>query len=98
MSHIHVGTWRDDSTGPMQVFSGSIGREKNHFEAPPANCLAEMVPGNFTKSCRTSTWHFGSSAGQGEVLATGRNDPHECAPDQGAESAAGRICREADNE
>ncbi|CAM5552011.1 Fic family protein [Eoetvoesiella caeni] len=43
MSHIHVGTWRDDSTGPMQVISGSIGREKVHFEAPPANCLpAEM--------------------------------------------------------
>jgi Fic family protein len=43
MSHIHVGTWRDDSTGPMQVIAGSIGREKIHFEAPPAKHLpAEM--------------------------------------------------------
>lgn len=31
--------WRDDSTGPMQVISDSIGREKVHFEAPPAKRL-----------------------------------------------------------
>ena len=44
ISQIRVGTWRDDSTGPMQVVSGSIGREKVHFEAPPANRLdAEMA-------------------------------------------------------
>lgn len=43
MSRIHVGAWRDDSTGPMQVISGSIGRAKVHYEAPPANRLpAEM--------------------------------------------------------
>ncbi|NYT76940.1 Fic family protein [Alcaligenaceae bacterium] len=43
ISRIHVGTWRDDSTGPMQVLSGPIGREKIHFEAPPASRLpAEM--------------------------------------------------------
>lgn len=40
ISQIRVGNWRDDSTGPMQVVSGSIGREKVHFEAPPANRLA----------------------------------------------------------
>ncbi|MBO9354965.1 DUF4172 domain-containing protein [Bordetella petrii] len=40
ISAINVGHWRDDSTGPMQVVSGSIGREKVHFEAPPANMLA----------------------------------------------------------
>ena len=40
ISAIKVGHWRDDSTGPMQVVSGSIGREKIHFEAPPANRLA----------------------------------------------------------
>lgn len=39
MSRIRVGSWRDDSTGPMQVISGSIGRAKVHFEAPPASCL-----------------------------------------------------------
>ena len=44
ISAIKVGQWRDDSNGPMQVVSGSIGREKVHFEAPPANRLAaEMV-------------------------------------------------------
>lgn len=37
---IKVGHWRDDSNGPMQVVSGSIGPEKVHFEAPPANRLA----------------------------------------------------------
>ena len=36
MSPILVGRWRDGSHGPMQVVSGSIGREKVHFEAPDA--------------------------------------------------------------
>lgn len=36
MSIINVGTWRDDSNGPMQVVSGAIGKEKVHYEAPPA--------------------------------------------------------------
>ncbi len=31
---ITVGDWRKDSTGPMQVVSGPIGREKVHFQAP----------------------------------------------------------------
>lgn len=44
ISQIRVGNWRDDSAGPMQVVSGSIGRQKVHFEAPPAKRLpAEMV-------------------------------------------------------
>lgn len=33
---IQVGTWRDDRNGPMQVVSGPIGRDRVHFEAPPA--------------------------------------------------------------
>src|SRR5438309_743487 len=33
---ITVGNWRDDSSGPMQVISGPIGRQKLHYEAPPA--------------------------------------------------------------
>ena len=36
---IQVGTWRNDATGPMQVVSGPVGREKVHFEAPPAHTL-----------------------------------------------------------
>jgi len=39
MSRIRVGNWRNDATGPMQVVSGSIGRETVHFEAPPADRL-----------------------------------------------------------
>ncbi|HEX5228950.1 MAG TPA: Fic family protein [Bryobacteraceae bacterium] len=33
---IRTGRWRDDSTGPMQVVSGPMHREKVHFEAPAA--------------------------------------------------------------
>ena len=43
MGRIRVGEWRDDSTGPMQVVSGPIGRERVHFEAPPAEKLDEEM-------------------------------------------------------
>ena len=36
MSKIITGNWRDDSTGPMQVVSGALGKEKVHYQAPPA--------------------------------------------------------------
>ena len=36
---IKVGGWRDDASGPMQVVSGPIGRQRVHFEAPPARRL-----------------------------------------------------------
>jgi Fic family protein len=36
---ILVGSWRIDSMGPMQVVSGVIGKEKVHYEAPPADQL-----------------------------------------------------------
>ena len=36
---IKVGSWRDDATGPMQVVSGPPGRQRVHFEAPPADRL-----------------------------------------------------------
>lgn len=36
---IKVGDWRDDATGPMQVVSGPLGRQRVHFEAPPADRL-----------------------------------------------------------
>jgi Fic family protein len=39
LANINVGQWRDDQNGPMQVVSGPIGRQKIHFEAPPANRL-----------------------------------------------------------
>ena len=41
LSRIKVGGWRDDSNGPMQVVSGPIGRQRVHFEAPPADRLED---------------------------------------------------------
>jgi len=45
MRKITVGNWRDDSTGPMQVVSGAVSKQKVHYEAPPA----ERVPGAMKK-------------------------------------------------
>lgn len=39
MSPLCVGAWRDDATGPMQVVSDPIGRQRVHFQAPPAQRL-----------------------------------------------------------
>jgi Fic family protein len=36
MSRIEIGTWRNVENGAMQVVSGPIGRQRVHFEAPPA--------------------------------------------------------------
>lgn len=43
MRTIRVGAWRDDSTGPMQVVSGPIGKERVHYEAPAAVRLAKEM-------------------------------------------------------
>jgi Fic family protein len=40
LNKIRVASWRDDRNGPMRVVSGPIGREKIHYEAPPADRLA----------------------------------------------------------
>ena len=37
---ITVGSWRTAESGPMQVVSGAMGRERVHFEAP----AAERIP------------------------------------------------------
>ena len=39
MQKVRAGAWRNDSTGPMEVVSGAIGKEHVHFEAPPAALL-----------------------------------------------------------
>ena len=39
LRRIRTGEWRDDSSGPMQVISGPLGRERVHFEAPAASRL-----------------------------------------------------------
>src|SRR5438876_10252963 len=64
MSKIRAGAWRDDTTGPMQVVSGPIGKESVHFEAPKAARLdAEMAA--FLE------W-FETSAGIDPVLKAGQ--------------------------
>ena len=36
MTRIRAGAWRDDKSGPMQVVSGPMGKERVHYEAPAA--------------------------------------------------------------
>ncbi len=43
LSKINVGSWRDDAAGPMQVVSGPLGRQRVHFQAPPANHLEAEI-------------------------------------------------------
>jgi Fic family protein len=43
MRTIKVGAWREDAAGPMQVVSGPMGREKVHYEAPPAARVPEEM-------------------------------------------------------
>ena len=40
MHRIDVGSWRHARDGPMQVVSGEYGRQRIHYEAPPAARLA----------------------------------------------------------
>jgi Fic family protein len=63
MARIRVGGWRDDSTGPMQVVSGPMGKERVHFEAPKAERIAAEV-GSFLD------W-YESGAGIDSVLQAG---------------------------
>ncbi|MBI2219341.1 MAG: Fic family protein [Candidatus Rokubacteria bacterium] len=43
MTKIRVGAWRDDGTGPMEVVSGPIGRERVHFTASLAARLGQEM-------------------------------------------------------
>ena len=43
MSNITVGGWRTDKSGPMQVVSGAIGKERVHYEAPGAGRLRKEM-------------------------------------------------------
>lgn len=44
MYKITVADWRKDDKGPIQVVSGAMGKEKNHFEAPNSNLVpTEML-------------------------------------------------------
>ena len=43
LTKITTGAWRDDASGPMQVVSGPIGRQRLHFEALPAHHLKREI-------------------------------------------------------
>ncbi len=43
LSRVKTGGWRDDAAGPMQVVSGPVGRQRIHFQAPPADRLQAEV-------------------------------------------------------
>lgn len=43
MTRIAVGAWRDGASGPMQVVSGPIGRERVHYQAPSASRLDDEM-------------------------------------------------------
>ena len=56
LSKIKVGGWRDDASGPMQVVSGPIGRQRVHFEAQPAERME-------AETSRFLDWLNGASNG-----------------------------------
>jgi Fic family protein len=43
MQKIRTGAWRDDKSGPMQVVSGALGKERVHYEAPAAKRLGREM-------------------------------------------------------
>jgi Fic family protein len=53
MRRITVGGWRTEKSGPMQVVSGPIGREKIYYEAPEADLLKKEMA-RFLKWCNTA--------------------------------------------
>jgi len=58
LHRIGVGRWRNDAGGPMQVVSGALGRERVHFQAPPADRLG----------AETDNFLAWANAGTGEPL------------------------------
>src|ERR1017187_689112 len=60
MTRIRAGAWRDDSTGPMEVVSGAIGKERVHFQAPAA--------GRLDREMRVFLEWFNAGAGIDPVL------------------------------
>lgn len=63
MYRIAVGAWRTGESGPMQVVSGPMGRERVHFQAPDAVRIAEEIK-------RFLVW-FNKASGIDPVLKAG---------------------------
>lgn len=43
MNKITVANWRTDTTGPIQVVSGAMGKEKVHFQAPDSGLVEKEM-------------------------------------------------------
>jgi Fic family protein len=43
MNKIIVAAWKKDTTGPMQVVSGAMGKEKVHFQAPDSDLIEKEM-------------------------------------------------------
>lgn len=43
LQKITVAAWRIDTTGPMQVVSGAMGKEKVHYQAPHSDRIEEEI-------------------------------------------------------
>jgi Fic family protein len=43
MYTIQAGSWRNDANGPMQVISGTYGKQKVHFQAPDAKNIPDQM-------------------------------------------------------
>jgi Fic family protein len=64
MTKIVVGAWRTEQSGPMQVVSGPIGRERVHYEAPAADRLE-------TEMSAFLDWFNANGKGTDPVLKAG---------------------------
>jgi len=63
IARITVGRWRTDRSGPMQVVSGRLGRERVHYQAP----AAKLLP----KEMKAFLRWFNAEAGIDPVLKAG---------------------------
>ena len=48
LTRILTGAWREDRSGPMQVVSGAIGRERVHYQAPAAKRVPKDMKAFFS--------------------------------------------------
>lgn len=65
LTRIAVAAWRRELVDPMQVVSGAIGRERVHFEAPPATQVPDEIDAFLE-------WFEGPGANEADpVLAAG---------------------------
>jgi len=55
MLKINAGAWHDDSDGPMQVVSGSMGRETAHYNDRQIKVMNKLLDG-FEGKLTSSKW------------------------------------------